>query len=242
MSKQEIRLFIRTNNYSPGCATDENINTATHLLGFLFSILGTAILVVYSVLPTEAPNATPWSTVSLAIYGGSLLFLFLASTLHHGIGLGWGLSIRWYGALRLMDHIAISVLIWGTFTPICLIVLRDLPMGWIVWGYEAFLMILNITLKSIFRWDMPGYVENMFYLSMGWTAVFVFGVLKERLGAAFTNLLLGGGIFYTIGVVFFAMSKPIVPHKFSGHEVFHFMILAAAACHWYGIFKYVLPY
>jgi hemolysin III len=208
--------------------TDEKINTASHLTGAVFSLLGTVLLVVQSVQAADI-----WKVISFSVYGGSLFLLFLFSTFHHGISAGEG----WDRIFRLFDYCAVFLLIAGTFTPICLVLSRN-TWGWSVLGVVWLVAIAGITVKSVFP-DLPKWVSTTLYVSMGWIGGILCVRLFSAIGISGAALIIVGGVFYTVGVIIYSREKPNpVPGKFGFHEIWHLFVLAGALIHY--LFMYLM--
>ncbi len=212
--------------------TDEVLNTVTHMVGAVFSLLGAVLLIVLA-----ASKGDPWKIISFSIYGFSLILLFLASTFHHGLDL----SERMNNLFRLFDYIAIYVLIAGSYTPICLVMGRN-QWGWSIFGVVWVLAAVGITIKSIFP-NLPRWVSHTLYLSMSWVGIVLMIRLIPLFGLSGFSLLLGGGIFYTVGAAVYYFEKPNpFPGKFGFHEIWHLFVLAGAFLHYLFMYFIILPY
>lgn len=211
--------------------TDEVINTVTHLTGAIFSVLGTVLLIALS-----ASTGKVWHVVSFSIYGFSLILLFLASSLHHGLDL----KPKFNELFRLFDYLAIYLLIAGTYTPLCLVVQRNI-WGWSLFGVVWFLTVLGITLKSVFP-NLPRWVSHTFYICIGWVGAVLILKSFSLIGLAGFLLILGGGILYTAGAVIYYLERPNpLPGRFGFHEIWHLFVLAGAALHYFFMYVVVLP-
>lgn len=212
--------------------TDEVINTITHMIGAVFSLLGMVLLIVLS-----SADGKPWHIVSFSIYGLSLLLLFLASSFHHGLNL----SRKTMEFLRLLDYLAIFLLIAGTYTPLCLVISRT-TWGWSIFGVVWALAVIGITIKSAFP-KIPKWVTHTLYISMGWVGVVLIAKSIPLIGKSGFALLLSGGIVYTGGAAVYYFEKPNpVPGKFGFHEIWHLLVLLGAILHFLFMFLVVLPY
>jgi hemolysin III len=212
--------------------TDEVINTVTHMTGAVFSLLGMVLLIVFS-----AADGKPWQLISFSIYGLSLLLLFLASSLHHGLNI----SPKINETFRLFDYLAIFILIAGTYTPLCLVISRT-TWGWSIFGVVWAVAIIGIIIKSVFP-AIPKWVTHTLYISMGWVGVILIIRSISLIGATGFALLLAGGIVYTVGAAVYYFEKPNpVPGKFGFHEIWHLLVLLAAALHFMFMYLVVLPY
>jgi hemolysin III len=212
--------------------TDEVLNTATHMIGAMLSLFGGAYLIVRA-----ASDAGLWHVVSFSVYAASLFLLFLASSLHHGIEA----RPKVEEIFRILDYLAIFPLIAGTYTPICLVVLRG-PLGWTALAVIWILAATGISLKASIR-TLPKWVTTTFYLTMGLMSLFLVIPLVSRLPLCAILLLIAGGAMYVGGNVIFSIEKPNpVPGKFGFHEIWHLCVLAGAFFHFLIMYLYVLPY
>jgi len=203
---------------------EEIIHSITHGIGAGLSIAGSTLLVVLAVL-----YGNVYQIVSFGIYGATLIVLYLASTLYHGFQ-----HPRLKKVFRVVDHAAIYLLIAGTYTPFLLVGLHG-TWGWtflvIIWG----IALLGISFKVLFIQRFQK-LSVLTYVLMGWLSVVM---LRELLG----NIPLGGlfwlaagGVFYTVGVIFYALQK--VPYM---HVVWHFFVLGGSICHYFAVLLYLAP-
>lgn len=207
--------------------TDEVINTMSHFVGLMMSILGTALLIARS-----SAAGKPWHIVSYAIYGATLIFLFLSSTLHHGVHSTPAVEL----VLLQLDYVAIFPLIAGTFTPFCLVPFHNSWKGWVffgvVWGLATTGIVLIATLQKLPRW-----VLLTMYLTMGSFGFFFALYLLPVVGFHVVIGLAAGGLAYLGGSVFFVTEKPvIIPGIFGFHELWHIMVLIGAFIHWMTVY------
>ncbi|SOC52829.1 hemolysin III [Ornithinimicrobium cerasi] len=210
--------------------TDERINTVSHLLGACLAVLGCAIL-----MTRAAVAGDPWAITGLAIYSVSLITLFVCSTLHHGLDR----SPRLNDVLRTLDYTSVFLLIAGTVTPLVLVLYRT-PYGWAVLGAVWVVAAFGVVLRSVWR-ELPKYVTNTLYIALGWMPVALLGAQTELpLGAL--ALMAGGGLIYSAGFVVFVLERPnLRPGVFGFHELWHLMVLVAAAVHHLLMHLYVVP-
>jgi hemolysin III len=170
----------------------------------------------------------PWKIVSFSVYGTTLLALYFFSTLYHAI------SGKAKVIFQKIDHSAIYLLIAGTYTPFTLVTLRG-SWGWsvfgIIWGLAIAGIVQDILLTAKRR-----FLSVFIYLLMGWLVLIVIRPLARILPSAGFFWILAGGVFYTVGVIFYALDKRM-PH---GHGVFHFLVLAGSICHYTAVLLYVL--
>ena len=223
-------LRRRSKDGSPH-VTDERFNTASHLVASIFALLGTVVLV-----GAASVAAKPWHIVSFSIYGLSLFSLFLASTLHHGVEGSRVVEER----LRSFDYYAIFLLIAGSFTPICLVVVGGL-MGWAVFGVDWAVAVVGVVLKAM-RPMTPKWIFLTFFGAMGWMALALVPAAGRTLPFAALVWLLAGGILYSGGAVVFTRERPNpLPGVFGFHEIWHLAVIAGALAHFFFMFQYVLP-
>ncbi len=201
--------------YSKG---EELINSITHGIGALLSVAGLVYLIY------QAVNfGTRWHLVSFIIYGISLILLYLASTLYHGIPV-----LAWKDALNIFDRSAIYVLIAGTYTPFLLSTLRG-PLGWwlfaIIWGLTIFGLTISLGLLPQLR-----KASVVLYLAMGWLVLLAGKQLLTLLSPTSMTLLLVGGVSYSVGVVFYLWRK--LPYN---HAIWHLFVLGGSAAHYFSV-------
>ena len=192
---------------------EEFWNALSHAIGALMGILG---LIYLLVLDTHKNG---YSTLSIVFYGASILILYSASTVYHLVA-----HVSWKKIFRKIDHISIYFLIAGTYTPVALISLAD-GNGWIifwtVWGIAAVGTILKVFFTGRFE-----ILSVLLYLAMGWLIVLDWDNLVAVSSAQGINLLMLGGGFYTVGILFYALRK--IPFN---HFIWHLFVLAGSICH-----------
>lgn len=203
---------------------EEIAHAITHGVGILLSIAGLAVLVAASAVYGNA-----WHIVSCSIYGATLILLYTASTLYHGIPSPSAKRI-----LRQIDHAAIFLLIAGTYTPFTLVNLRG-GWGWtlfgLVWGLAIAGMILELATRQRFRRLSIG-----LYLGLGWLVLIAIKPMMANVETGGLVLLLVGGLCYSLGVIFYVLKK-IAYH----HAVWHLFVLAGSIFHFMAVFFYVIP-
>ncbi len=197
---------------------EELLNYLTHGAGTVFSVLGLVYLLVRAVQQGDT-----WHIVSFAIYGSSLVLLYLSSTLYHAVSVP-----KWKQVLKKFDHSAIFLLIAGTYTPFLLVNLRG-PWGWSLFGVIWGLAVLGLVLKFwiISRWEGASVV---LYLAMGWLAVIAGKELLQEVAVNSLVLLLIGGLCYTAGVVFYLWKK--LPYN---HAIWHLFVLGGSFSHYFSV-------
>ena len=217
----EKRLYIK----EPGSAI-------THFIGMIMAIIA-AIPLLYR----AAREPSKLYIVSLTIYAASLILLYAASTTYHT----FDISEKVNTVLKKIDHMMISVLIAGSYTPVCLLVLQrsiGIPLLIAVWS----IAIVGILIK-LFWINCPKFFSSILYIGMGWACVFAFSQLWSSLSLAAFLWLLIGGIFYTVGGVIYALKLPQfnARHRYFGsHEIFHVFVLLGSACHFIFMFCYIV--
>ena len=201
----------------------EKFNAVTHLIGAVLAVAGTVVLI-----EVAAKDSDPWKIVSVSIYGATLVLLYCFSTLYHS------LRGRAKNILRIFDHHSIYLLIAGTYTPFCLVTLRG-PWGWsllgTVWGLAVLGSLQELRLKERAR-----ILSVVIYIVMGWVALVALVPLLQTLGSSGFAWVLAGGLFYTIGIVFYALDTRIT----HAHGVWHLFVLAGSVTHYIAILQYVL--
>lgn len=202
---------------------DELANVLTHGIGLLLSIGGFFVLLGLAFLYGDV-----WHVLSSTIYGITLIVLYGASTFYHGVT-----DPALKRKLRLLDHIAIYLLIAGSYTPFALVLLRQ-DGGWglflIIWSLAALGMLFKLTLT--FRFPI---ISTVIYLGMGWLVVLYAVPLFENLPPTGLFWVILGGFFYTVGVPFYASSR-----LKQGHALWHIFVLLGSLCHFLAISMYVL--
>lgn len=202
---------------------EEKFNAITHLVGAVLALVGTVVLIVLA-----ASGGDAWKVVSVSIYGATLVLLYTFSSLYHSLR-GKAKII-----LRELDHHGIYLLIAGSYTPFCLVTLRG-SLGWTLFGVVWGLAILGSLQELIFK-SGARILSVVIYVVMGWVAILAMAQLKHALGAAGFAWLLAGGLFYTIGIVFY-----VVDTRFRhAHGIWHLFVIAGSASHYIAILFYVL--
>ena len=201
----------------------------THSIGAILSIVALVLLILKAVNPVD-----PWKIVSFSIFGTGLFLLYTASTLYHWIPV----SDRAESILKRFDHIMIYVLIASTYTPICLIPLRG-PWGWSLFGIVWGLAVFGILWK-LFQFKFSNWFSIVYYVFMGWLCIIAIWPLFTHLQMGALIWLFIGGIFYSVGVVFYALDRRKSPLKgFGFHEIWHILVMAGSFSHFWVMYKYV---
>ena len=203
----------------------------THFIGMLMAMFAATPLILRAM---RAPDTV--HVISLSIFIVSMILLYAASTTYHT----FDLSERTNKILKKLDHCMIFVLIAGSYTPICLIVLHG-RTGFMLLALVWSIAILGIIFKLCWV-TCPKWVSSVLYIAMGWVCVLAFTQILNSLPAAAFNWLLAGGIIYTVGGIIYALKLPIfnAHHKYFGsHEIFHLFVMAGSICPFFMMFEYV---
>lgn len=205
----------------------------THFIGMVMAIFAAVPL-----LFKAAREPDRIYIISMTIYAASLILLYAASTTYHT----FDISEKVNTILKKIDHMMISVLIAGSYTPVCLIVLKG-RLGIILLSIVWAIAIAGILIKAFWVY-CPKWVSSVLYIGMGWTCVLAFTQLLNNLSPAAFGWLLTGGIIYTVGGVIYALKLPLFNsrHKnFGSHEIFHLFVMAGSACHFVVMYAFLLP-
>ncbi len=200
---------------------EEIANAITHGVGLIASIAGLPILILV------AARADAWAVVGFSIFGAMLILLYAASTLYHAMPAA-GRAKR---VFRVLDHSAIFLLIAGTYTPFTLGPLRG-AWGWSLLGSVWLLAVFGITLKATVGFRYPR-LSTAVYIGMGWLVLIAIRPLVMHVGAPGLAWLLGGGLLYTGGVVFYAWGRLRY-----AHAVWHLFVTAGSVCHYVAVLRY----
>ncbi|HVN59566.1 MAG TPA: hemolysin III family protein [Bacteroidales bacterium] len=216
---------IRAKRFSGG---EDMANAISHLAGTLLAIAGLVLMVVFSAIKGNA-----WHIVSSSVFGTSMIFLYSCSTIAHWLPEG-AFKDRFF----VFDQAAVFILIAGTYTPLALVALRG-ALGWTIFGLE-WLMALTGIARVISRAarfeDGVGLPDILIYVFMGWLVVLLSGPVLKSVSLMGYIWILAGGLFYSIGIVFFRFTR----FRYS-HLVWHLMVIAGSVSHFTAIFFYVIP-
>ncbi len=203
----------------------------THFIGMMMAVFAAIPLLVKAGLSSGTTNLS-----AMAIFMASMILLYGASATYHSVNLT-GKALRIF---RKLDHMMIFVLIAGSYTPVCLIVLGG-SLGYallaLVWG----IALAGMLIKALWI-TCPKWFSSVIYIAMGWVCVLVFGRLLDTLSLGAFLWLLTGGLLYTVGGVVYALKLPIFNSKhqnFGSHEVFHLFVMAGSICHFIFMYTYV---
>ena len=195
----------------------------THFIGMLMAIFAAVPLLIKA---DHEPSRI--YVISLAVYSASMILLYAASTTYHT----FDISVKINTILKKWDHMMISILIAGSYTPICLLVLKGktgLILLAIVWSFA----IIGILIKAFWVY-CPKWVSSILYIGMGWTCVLAFTQILNSMSRTSFIWLLIGGIIYTVGGIIYALKLPIFNSKhknFGSHEIFHLFVMGGSMCH-----------
>ena len=204
---------------------EEIANSITHGVGAILSIVCLIILLYASITRGTAKHV-----VSCSIYGGSLVVLYLFSTLYHSITHKSAKQV-----FRRLDHIGIYLLIAGTYMPITLVILNG-AIGWTLFGLVCGFALIGILFKAIIGPKLE-VVSSFFYLTMGGLLLIAIKPLITTLPTSGIVWMMNGGLFYVLGILFFAADK-----KYSYfHAIWHLFVLAGSFCHFFMVIQYVIP-
>ena len=201
----------------------EKFNAISHLLGAILALAGSIVLIAFASLTSD-----PWKIVSVVIYGMTLVLLYSFSTMYH--------SMR--GPIKelfqKLDHHSIYLLIAGSYTPFCLVSLRD-NWGWtlfaVIWGLAIFGSLQELRQKSDAR-----LLSLVIYIVMGWAALAALIPLKHALGSTGFAWVAAGGIMYTVGIIFYALDTRMK----HAHGIWHLFVMAGSTAHYFAILFFVV--
>ncbi len=204
----------------------------THFIGMMMAVFAAVPLLIKAATASGSAAFT-----AMAVFMLSMILLYGASATYHSLTV----SAKVLKVFRKIDHMMIFVLIAGSYTPVCLIVLGG-PLGYtllaVVWGIALF----GILIKALWI-TCPKWFSSTIYIAMGWVCLWVFGSLWNALPKGAFLWLLAGGVIYTVGGVIYALKLPIFNAKhayFGSHEIFHLFVMGGSICHFIFMYRYVL--
>lgn len=207
----------------------EPVNAATHMLGAVLAAIGMVVLLV-----NGAANGSAREVAAFAVFGTSLVLLYGISAIYHAANF----PDRGMAMLRRLDHMMIYVLIAGTYTPICLVLLRG-PLGTTLLVAVWTIALAGIVQKLAWM-QAPRWLSTVLYLGMGWAALAVTRPLLRAAPLGFLVWIIAGGVFYTLGAVVYATKWPNpAPRTFGFHEIWHLFVMAGSFCHYWAVLAYV---
>lgn len=206
------------------------ISALTHFIAMILALIAAVPLLI------KSSSAGALHMTALAIFITSMVLLYAASTIYHTLDISPNIN----KLLKKIDHMMIFILIAGTYTPICMIVLGD-RTGWsllaLVWGVA----VLGILIKAWFVM-CPRWFSSCIYIAMGWICVLAFSKIIQALPAAGFGWLLAGGIIYTTGGIIYALKLPLFSPKlknFGNHELFHLFVMGGSFCHYMLMYRFI---
>ncbi|GAA5787505.1 hemolysin III [Chitiniphilus shinanonensis] len=200
----------------------ERFNSYSHLAGSALALVGTVLAIVWASL-----SGDPWKIVGVSVYGFTLMSLYTISTLYHS------LRGRAKQVFQRLDHCAIYLLIAGSYTPFTLVTLHG-GWGWSLFGINWGLAVIGIV-QELWIGHRTRIFSLLIYVLMGWLILVAMGPLVAALPHAGLLWLAGGGLFYTVGIVFFIFDEKIR----HGHGIWHLFVLAGSICQYISIVGYV---
>ncbi len=204
----------------------------THYIGMMLSLFAAAPLLLKAEM-----SRTPSAIMAMGIFILAMILLYAASTVYHALNVREGVL----KVFRKLDHMMIFVLIAGTYTPVCMLVLdgaTGMILLTVIWG----IALVGILLKALWI-TCPKWFSSIIYIAMGWVCLLVFPLLLQRLSAGAFAWLLAGGILYTVGGVVYALKLKGFNgvHKYFGsHEIFHLFVMAGSFCHFIVMYCYII--
>lgn len=204
---------------------EEIINGVTHGIGVIFGIVALTVLLILSIRKGDIP-----SIVSFSIYGACIILMFLSSTLYHSFT-----KKKAKDLLRVFDHSSIFLFIAGTYTPIVILTLEgNLRIGILIGIWAMAIGGVVFKILTYGKFDKYKLLSVMFYIGMGWVAIFPIRRIIESTSINFFYWILAGGIIYTLGTIFYSIKK--IPYN---HAIWHLFVLAASITHFLGIYIYL---
>jgi hemolysin III len=214
-----LPIAVKHRQQSPA---EEIFNSVSHGLGLIFALIGTPYLIIQTVRYENRGFI-----FGAGIFCVTIIILYFSSAIYHGLSPGKAKRV-----FRILEHCAIFLLIAGTYTPFTLGALRG-PWGWSLFGVVWGLAALGVALKSFYLDSRPILFTSL-YLLMGWVAVIAVKPFLDSVPTTGILLLLTGGLFYTVGVVFFATDSRL---KY-GHFIWHIFVMAGTLCHYFTVLWY----
>ncbi len=203
----------------------------THFIAMVAAIFATAPLLIKA-----GSKSHPSHILSLSVFILSMIGLYAASTIYHTLDISPGVN----RALRKLDHMMIYILIAGTYTPICMVVLGD-KTGWFLLALVWAIAVVGIVINA-FWITCPKWMSSLIYIAMGWVCLLAFTRIIQALPSCAFSWLLAGGIIYTLGGVIYALKLPLFNSKcrnFGSHEIFHLFVMGGSLCHYVMMYRFV---
>lgn len=197
----------------------EFFNSISHLIGAVMALIGASVLITLASVEGDVTKL-----ISVSIYGVTLFVLYLSSTLYHSF------SGQVKQVFKHLDHLAIYLLIAGTYTPFTLMAIKGTTGWWllaIVWTLALVgIIVENLPIKG------PRIIPVVIYLSMGWACAFTLDAMIAGMSPEAFKLLIAGGVLYSIGVIFYILDHFPLPHM---HQIWHILVIGGSACHYFSI-------
>jgi len=205
----------------------EPLSGALHFLGVILSVIALISLILSGL-------DSVWKIVSFSIYGATLILLYNFSTIYHWVPKELGGEKRIF---RKLDHLAIYLLIAGTYTPFCLVTMHG-PWGWSLFGIVWGLALIGMLIRSIYI-NADRRFTTLIYIGMGWIILIALKPLLETLNPNGIWLLFLGGVVYSVGGIIYALKKPNLSKYFGFHELWHVFVLLGSFFHFLAVYYYV---
>ena len=202
----------------------------SHVFGAVISFLGLVLLLCVQI---HTDNYNLVTISSALIFGVSLILLYTASSVYH-LTIAKDSIIK---ILRKIDHSMIFILIAGTYTPVCMVLLSA-PLKYYMLGLIWSIAICGIIFKLAWI-NCPSWLSAAIYISMGWMALFIFKPLSLVVPSTGIFILILGGVLYTIGGVIYCLEKKGITRSFGAHEIFHIFVILGSIAHYIFIYKFV---
>lgn len=203
----------------------------THFIALIL-----AVLAVSPLLSKAARKPDHLHVIALGIFNASMILLYAASTIYHSFDVNEKVNRH----LKKLDHMMISVLIAGSYTPVCLIALNN-RTGYLLCAAVWAVALISIVVKACWI-NCPKWFSSVLYIGMGWMVVLAFSQIFHALSRPAFDWLLAGGIIYTIGGIIYALKLPLFNSRhenFGSHEIFHLFVMGGSACHFIVMYQYL---
>lgn len=226
-----VNIMVPQVKEMPHFKAKDRLSALSHFVGFIASIILAPVLLIRGAMDSRSLP----ELIAYALFTFSMILLYGASTAYHSFNLGEKENRK----LRKLDHMSISVLIAGTYTPLCVTTLKNyggITLLCVIWS----LALLSIIFKA-YRVTCPKFVSSVIYILMGWACTPYLSRLYTLLSSGGFRLLLLGGLFYTAGGIIYACRIPFLERnrEFRSHELFHIFILMGSLFHFLMIYLYI---
>lgn len=207
----------------------EPVNGLTHGIGTLLAVAGLVVL-LYNAITAGSIN----KIVAFSIFGGSMVLLYLSSTLYHSLQA----KQKTLALFRKLDHSMIYIFIAGSYTPVCLLLLEG-EWRWIVFSAIWTVALIGVIKKFVWT-NAPRWLSTLFYVGMGWFGVLLFPTMFQKLPVAFLLWMGAGGVAYTVGAVIYGIRKPDpIPEWFGFHEIWHIFVMLGTFAHFWAFYAFL---